>query len=287
MLRRLLLALALLHLPAPAFAWWDYGHQVIARIAWLESSPGARAEIARLLARSRQLDTPTCPARTIEQASEWPDCIKRLGDRFSFAFPWHYQNIDICRPFDPRAACPDGNCVTVQIARHARLLGDRSLPDRERLMALAFLVHLVGDLHQPLHAADHGDQGGGRTRAAYGLIQSNLHLIWDGFLAERGISTPPGGAAGLLSELGPAERQALRSGTIADWTRESWEVGRAYAYGAVIADPCAAPTVEPPVIREEMTRRLIPIVRRQAVRGGIRLARLMDEALNPPRDGEG
>ncbi len=278
MLRRLLLALALLQLPAPAFAWWDYGHQVIARIAWLEASPRTRAEIARLLARSRQLDTPTCPARTVEQASLWPDCIKRLGDRFSFAFSWHYQNIDICRPFDPRAACPDGNCVTAQIARHARLLGDRSVPDRERLMALAFLVHLVGDLHQPLHAADHGDQGGGRTRAAYGLIQSNLHLIWDGYLAERTISTPPAGARGLLFGLTSADRAAMRAGSIAAWSRESWEVGRDFAYDAATANVCreaAAPTV----LDEARVRQLIPVVRRQALRGGLRLARMLDEAL--------
>jgi len=281
MLRRIVLVLILLLLPSPALAWWDYGHQVIARIAWIESTPHSRSEIRRLLAQARLLETPTCPARTIEQASLWPDCIKRLGDRFSHVFPWHYQNIDICRPFDPASACPDGNCVTAQIGRQARLLADRRLPPRERLMALAFLVHFVGDLHQPLHAADRGDQGGGRTRASYGFITgTNLHLVWDGLLAERGISTPPGGAEGLLSELGPAERAGIRGGTIADWTRESWEVGRAFAYGAVMRDPCATPP-EAVAISEGATRRLIPIVRRQAVRGGLRLARLLDEALDP------
>jgi hypothetical protein len=283
MLRRIVLALALLLLPSPAFAWWDYGHQVIARIAWRESTQRTRAEIRRLLSQAHLLETPTCPARTIEQASVWPDCIKQLGDRFSYAFPWHYQNIGICRPFDPAAACPDGNCVTAQIARQTRLLADRRLPPRERLMALSFLVHFVGDLHQPLHAADRGDQGGGRMRASYGFITGiNLHLIWDGHLAERSISTPPGGAEGLLSGLGAAERNAMRAGTIADWTRESWEVGREHTYGAVTGDPCALPRSEPMAISEDATRRLIPIVRRQAIRGGLRLARLLDEALNPP-----
>ena len=288
-LPRLLLLLALLALPAPALAWWEYGHQVVARIAWIEASPRTRAAMRLLLRQSRALETPTCPAATIEQAAEWPDCIRRLRDRFSYAGSWHYQNLDVCRPFDPASACPDGNCITAQIARHKRLLADRGLPSRERLMALAFLAHLVGDLHQPLHASDRGDEGGNALPVSYGVIagRTNLHLAWDGYLAERGMSTPPGGAAGLLSELGIGDRAAIRQGNVADWARESWEMGRSFAYGSLLDDPCGpAPTVRP-VISEELTRRLIPLVRRQAVRGGVRLARMLDEALIPPRNGEG
>lgn len=70
-----LLTLALL-LPAPAAAWWDYGHETVARIAWLEVSPRARAEISHLLRRQHLLGTPECPARTIGEAAIWPDCIK-------------------------------------------------------------------------------------------------------------------------------------------------------------------------------------------------------------------
>ena len=287
-LRRLLILLALLALPAPALAWWDYGHETVARIAWLEASPRTRAEIARLLARSHLLDTPTCPARTIAEASYWPDCIKGLGDRFSHASAWHYQNVDICRPFDLEAPCRDGNCVSAQIERHARLLADRSLPLRERIMALAFLIHFMGDLHQPMHSGDRGDAGGNRLRVSYGIIagRTNLHLAWDGYLAERGMSTPPGNARGILSELNPSDKAAMRLGNVADWSREGWEVSRLFAYGTVLADPCAPPPAERPVITEAITRRLIPIVRRQAARGGIRLARILDAALDPARAGD-
>lgn len=75
---RVLLACLLLLLPSPAFAWWDYGHQTIARIAWAEASPRARAELRRLLARADGLGTPRCPARTLAQLSTWADCIKPL-----------------------------------------------------------------------------------------------------------------------------------------------------------------------------------------------------------------
>jgi hypothetical protein len=288
MIRRLLLLLAMLAAPSPALAWWEYGHETVARIAWLEASPRTRAEITRLLAQSRLLDTPTCPARTIADASYWPDCIKELGERFSYASPWHYQNVDICRPFDLEAPCRDGNCVSAQIERQARLLADRRLPVRERIMALAFLVHFMGDLHQPMHGGDHGDLGGNRLRVSYGVIagRTNLHLAWDGYLAERGMTTPPGNAAGILSEVSAVDRVSMRQGDVAAWSRESWEVSREFAYGTVLADPCAATPEERPVITEEITRRLIPIVRQQAARGGIRLARILDAVLDPSRAGD-
>ena len=273
--------LALLSVPSPALAWWEYGHETVARIAWLEMRPETRAAVRRLLAQSAMLDTPTCPARTIEQASYWPDCIKALGDRFSYASSWHYQNIDVCRPFDAEAGCRDGHCVSAQIERQARLLADRSVPVRELVMALAFLVHFVGDLHQPLHAGDRGDLGGNRQPVAYGIIagRTNLHLTWDGYLAERAISTPAGDASGILAELDGAERAQMRLGGVADWLRESWEASREFGYGSVLGNPCGAVPAERPVIDEATTRRLIPIVRRQVARGGIRLARMLDEAL--------
>ena len=280
-LMRLGALLALLLAPAPAFAWWDYGHQAVARIAWTEVSPRTRAEMRRLMAQARLLETPECPAGNIADLSVWPDCIKRYRDRFSYAYSWHFVDVDICQPFDLRAPCANHDCVTDQIERAARLLRDRTAPARERLMALAFLVHFVGDLHQPLHASDHHDRGGNDTRAAYGRIagRTNLHTIWDGLLAERAISTPPGGAQGLLSAYAPAERAAMRAGTVEDWARESWEASRRFVYGSFASDPCAAGIPADSVMDEAMTRRLIPVLRLQVMRGGARLARLLDEAL--------
>ena len=281
MLYRVLALLALVFAATPAAAWWEYGHETVAEIALAEVQPSTRAAIRRLIAQQAKLDTPTCPIRDIGDASVWADCIKRLDERFSYADSWHYQNVDICKPFDQKAACRDGNCVSAQIERNAKLLADRTIPERERLMALAFLIHFVGDLHMPLHAGDKGDLGGNRFGANYGVIggRLNLHSIWDGLLAERGISTPPGDSEGLLSALGVEERAAMAGGTVEDWARESWETSRLFAYGAVMADPCGAVPETRPTIDEATTQRLIPIVRRQVARGGLRLARLLDEAL--------
>ena len=282
MLSRLFLLAALLLAPTPALAWWEYGHGTTARIALMSVRPGTRAQVERLLSKSRLLDTPTCPVRTIEEASVWADCIKKLKDRFSYASSWHYQNVNVCRPFDQEGACKDGNCVSAQIERNARLLADKTLPDRERLQALAFLVHFVGDLHQPMHAGDRDDLGGNRFGADYGLIsgKTNLHTIWDGYLQDRAISTPVGEARGILGELTAEERAAMPGGTVTDWAQESWQISRDLAYGSLLPDPCAPVPATRPVVTEPLTQRLIPTVRRQIARGGLRLARLLDEALS-------
>ena len=285
MLKRFLLLLApllALLLPSPAMAWWEYGHESVATIALHEASPTTRREIARLLAHAPELQTPTCNAGTIEQAAVWPDCIKTLGERFSYASPWHYQDVNICKPFNTKPACKDGACVSVQIQRNWKLLHDRSVPARERLMALAFLVHFMGDLHQPLHAGERDDKGGNDFKADYGAIRNtNLHSIWDGLLADRAISFPPGGALAILGEVPAADRAAIRQGTVADWGKESWKVAHDFAYGTMLDDPCGPIPATRPVMTEAVVQKLIPVVRSQVAKGGIRLARLLDEALDP------
>ncbi len=271
-LRALVLLLALVS--APAHAWWEYGHATTAQIAMAKVRPETRARVAALLRHSRDLDTPTCPVRTIEQASLWADCIKGLKDRFNYAFSWHYQNVDICKPFDLTAACKDGHCVSAQVTRNAKLLSDTTLNPRERLMALAFLTHFVGDLHMPLHAGDRNDRGGNDLKAAYGMFAGsrlNIHSVWDGYLAERAISTPPA----LITEA----RADMAAGTVADWSRESWQVAHDAAYGVALGDPCG-PVPGRAMLDETKIAALVQVVRLQIVRGGMRLAQLLDEALD-------
>jgi hypothetical protein len=282
MIRFLLAALALAFAAQPAAAYWEYGHETVARIAYANVTPRTRAAIARVLAAQGQLDTPECPARTIAEASVWPDCVKPLKDadgksRFGYAYSWHYQNVNICRPFTLEPACKDDNCVSAQIGRQQAILANRRASAKERVMALAFLVHFVGDLHQPLHAGDKGDKGGNDAKADYGSYapeRLNLHSIWDGLLAERAISTPPR----LVRRYPAAERRRLAAGTVTDWSRESWQdAHRAYA-AAMHGDPCA-PTPARLTVDEPTIERLVPLARDEVVKGGLRLARLLDAAL--------
>ena len=280
---------ALLAFASPAHAYWEYGHESVARVAWEQMRPDTRRQLAALLRQGRLLETPEGPVRTIEQASVWADCVKPLGDRFAYVYSWHYQNVDVCKPFDLKSACKDGNCVSAQIERNARLLADPKVPTRERLMALALLVHFMGDLHQPMHAGDHQDLGGNRVAANYGIVggRANLHSIWDGWLAERAISSPPSGPSAILAQIPAAERERIASGTVEDWSREMWGKARDLAYKTLVGDPCGAGPVERPTLTEAQVRELIPEVRTDVVEGGIRLARLIDDALGPEHKAPG
>jgi S1/P1 Nuclease len=280
MIRRLLFPLLLL-MPTPALAWWDFGHKTVATIAFDQVTPKTRAAIRALLRHERAVATPTCPLKTLEDASYWPDCIKGLGARFDYAFSWHYQNVDICKPFDLATACKDGHCVSRQIDRAVKLLKDKAVPPPERLMALAFLTHFVGDLHMPLHAGDRGDRGGNDVKAAYGIVAGrvNLHLLWDGPLAERAITTPPAGSKALTAGLNAGERAQLAAGSTEDWSRENWAFARDTAYTVALdGDPCG-PMPARAAITDAKIEALIPAVRGQITKAGLRLARLLDEAL--------
>jgi len=178
----LLLASAMLLLAPSARAWGPLGHGVVAELAQRRLSPAAEREVERLLA-------PEHTTRLADVAN-WPDQIRNdptqqaLWKRTS---RWHYINFssDRCGYVAPRD-CPKGECVVAALAREVRVLGDRTQPDAIRLEALKFVVHLVGDAHQPLHAGYRPDRGGNQYQVQFGGKGSNLHKVWDsGLLSTR------------------------------------------------------------------------------------------------------
>lgn len=272
-----LLALA----PAPASAWGDYAHRQTARIAAANVSPQVRAKIRALLARERELGTPDCPLATIEDASVWADCVRRESWRWGYTAAWHYRTAPICKPFDPKANCAGGNCVTAQIVRSHRILADERLPAAIRLEALALMVHFAGDVHMPLHSGDNDDQGGNARRAAYGIKPGlNLHWIWDGPLAERAISDP---ADPVVRRNSSAERAEMAGGTPDDWGRESWEIARSFVYPTAFDtdDVCASPLPAEATLSQDDIARAVPIARRRVVEAGLRIAALLESAFAP------
>jgi S1/P1 Nuclease len=278
-MKRLLIATMLLVTSAsPAFAYWEYGHQTVAQIARANVTARARAQIKRLLRAAPMVGTPKCPLGSIEDASIWADCIKGDNLRWGYTNAWHYQNVDVCKPFDLKSPCAGGNCVSAQIDRNFALLKDKSLPAHVRLEALAFLIHFVGDLHQPLHAGDRGDRGGNDVKAHYGVMPvSNLHAIWDGRLAEREISDGPN----LVRRYAETEAADLSAGTSAEWSQQSWQISHDLVYaGALDGDPCGPKPTYAVTIDEADVAAAREVLRLQIKRGGLRLARLLEVALD-------
>lgn len=267
-------------LATPALAWGDFGHRTIAQIAEANLSPRARARMQALFLAEKLLGTPECRLHNLGDSSVWADCIRRDDLRWGYTAPWHYINMDICLPFDVKANCPNGACVGAQVVRNEKLLADSSLPAHVRLEALAWLAHAMGDLHQPLHGGDRGDLGGNRVSAAYGIVEGrmNLHRLWDGPIAERAITQGPR----MVRRYAREERAAYVTGTVEDWALESWSIARDTAYATAQHGPACGPAVQ----QGERARHddadieaLIPTVRQQILRAGLRLADALERAL--------
>lgn len=274
---------ALLVLATPAQAYWEFGHQTVADIAYANVKPRTRAAIRHILATSPLLDTPQCPATTIESASVWADCVKQIKNpdgtsKFGYAYGWHFQDVNICQPFTLEEACKDGNCVSAQIEKDVAALKSPRTSPKDRVQALVYLIHFVGDLHQPLHAGEKGDKGGNDVAASYGIYSPrrfNLHSIWDGTLAERAITSGPT----LVRRYPAAVKARIAAGDVTDWSRESWQVARDTVYASALhGDPCA-PTPAHVTLTDADIARLVPAARLEIERGGLRLAKLLDKAL--------
>ena len=277
-------------LPAPVLAWGGYGHRTTGAIALANAKPETRAAIARLLRYEKQLGTPECPLSTLEEATVWPDCVRRTGWRWGYTAAWHYRTTPICEAYDPWANCSGGNCVTAQIERNQRLLADESLPAAIRLEALAFMTHFVGDIHMPLHSGDKDDRGGNDRRAAYGIVpDKNLHSIWDGALAERAITSTDGP---MVRRYDAAERVEYGGGEAPDWGRESWQTARDFVYPTAfdVEDACAVELPDETALTQDDIVRAVPVAQRRIRQAGLRMAALLDTAFAPgplpePEDG--
>jgi hypothetical protein len=274
-----LVVLALI-IPAPAHAWGFYGHRTTAQIALANVSPSTRAKIARLIRAEAQLGTPGCDLKSLEDASVWPDCIRKDYWRWGYTFAWHYRTTPICEAYNPRANCSGGNCVTAQIERNHRILADESLPAHLRLQALAFMVHFAGDIHQPLHSGDKGDRGGNDRATAYGIVPGlNLHSIWDSALAERAITSGDGPTVRRYSL---QERAELAGGLAADWGEESWQIARDFLYpNAFNGDPCASDLPMEAALTQQDIVEAAPVARRRVQQAGLRIAELLESAFAP------
>lgn len=163
---RLLLLLISCALSTPVLAWGAQGHTVVAAIAWQGLQPKARQEVARLLALE--------PGQTLESIATWAD-----EHRSAATGVWHYVNFPrgTCS-YEPLRDCPDGKCVVAAIARQQAVFASHA-SDGERLKALKYLVHLVADVHQPLHAGYADDRGGNQFQLRAFMRGSNLHALWD------------------------------------------------------------------------------------------------------------
>jgi hypothetical protein len=270
---------------APAGAWGPQGHRTVGAIADRLLTPEARAVVAELL--KDDLDKFGNPSgrTTLEAVSVWADELHGTPA----AHPtWHYDNAPVCGSEPKARYCPDGQCNSEQLKRLIALLAERHAAAAERNAALKWVVHLVGDIHQPLHAANNDDHGGTRVDVALVGVRTrgreSLHRAWDNDLVQlalhaRGHQQPPRDIEALARE---ARRLAgdAGQGTPDSWAVESNNLARNVAY-TFPGFACDSVPQQPVRLDAAYQQEAEALVRERLLLAGARLAAVLNRTLVP------
>jgi hypothetical protein len=276
----------------PARAWGDEGHEVIALIAQSFLEPAVREKVTALLASDPDSLTP----HTIAAEATWADKYRDAdvnGARQATRL-WHFVDIELTAP-DIDNACfghprlppgrpasngPAQDCVIDKINEFEAELASPATDAAERIVALKFLLHLVGDEHQPLHASDDHDSGGNRKHvSAPGMPSGTLHHYWDTEFVDQLGPDERRIAETLTTHISGGDVRAWSRGTPADWAMESFRLAKDDAYGGL----------PPPNARGSyrLTDTYVATARRdvamQLSKAGVRLARILNRAMGSGR----
>ena len=242
------------------YGWGPEGHDLIARIAEVQLTPEVHAKVQAILG----------PGVTMASVSSWPDSIRRERPNTG---PWHYIDIPIdAEHADMTRDCPKGDCVVQKIEDFEAVLRDPSAPANDRREALMFVIHFIGDMHQPLHSSDDKDKGGNDKHVTFNGRQMNLHSLWDSGIL---------GRIGTEEALYPAlEADAAKhydewsKGSPTSWAEECHKIAVEITYGKL---PKPAEPGQPYVIDDAYEKAAEPVVEDRIEKAGDRLARALNE----------
>lgn len=256
-MRRWITCVAVLALARPALAWGPQGHRVITRVAMTRLTPRAEKAIRALLNEGD----------TLVDICDWAD--HEGHDVLPGSGPWHYVNVPISvARYDPKF-CPDSGCVVSKIKHYRAVLADAKAPRRERQRALLMLVHLVEDVHQPLHVGDNRDHGGNDTQVRLDREATNLHRVWDSDLIRKVGGNDRAWVDRVTPLLTPENVKAWSSTKVEDWADESLAAAKkAYAWPRGQDRPMVSGTA----LGDDYVKMADPILRDRLARASVRLA---------------
>jgi len=265
--RRTVAALLLCVIGPPAFAWGVEGHHVTALIALHYLHPDVAKKVSDLLAADTDTDIP----HDLLGASVWPDVFRAEGHRETAS--WHFIDVELEQPgVDMMANCPRQTCVIAKIDEFEHQLKDPNVTGEDRVRAVKFLVHFIGDLHQPLHVGEHHDKGGNDVRVQYFGRRERLHAIWDTGIIERIDPNEQTFATKLIGEITPQEIEDYKQGSTIDWANQSFRLAKSIVYADL-------PAGDPIIIGDEYQKMAAPVVEMQLKRAGIRIATVLNQIL--------
>jgi hypothetical protein len=302
-------ALALLFTPAGAAAWGCKGHQTIALIAEKQLAPETKQWVLKLLTENpidpklnRYCGTATPDA--MADSSTWADDVRPERKNG----PWHYIDIPRGSKHGPlESFCGKDGCVTRAIVEQLGILKDKTADATKRAEALRYVIHFVGDLHQPLHTITNADEGGNCVPLKYlrraphehnHSFSPNLHAIWDTAIPERDAEgADPAEYADALDGLFAAEAESWQKAGmhVDDWAWEGFDFAESTAYGNLSPNIAVEPNVEVRscaddnhigerllreniVANEAYQQKAALVVERRIAQAGVRLAMLLNDA---------
>ncbi|HMH18357.1 MAG TPA: S1/P1 nuclease [Burkholderiales bacterium] len=286
MIPRIVPALLAFALAQSASAWGPEGHRMVGDVAGRFLTEKTQTRILALLKADRMADGRLSGRHTLGEVASWADEIKDFewGTRRG---SWHYDDVPLCGAAEYAKYCRNGRCASAQLGRQIEILGNERARPGQRNEALKWVVHIVGDIHQPLHAANRGDRGGNRVRVSffgqtdnppYGSL--NLHALWDVQMVQRLISDRGGEREIVSAPLVAGDRNTWERGSISDWVDESHRIARDIVYPLLpVAVSCAQKITDVLEIDSEYYAKAAPVIEIQIRKAGVRLARILNETL--------
>ncbi len=258
------------------FPWCKIGHQTVAYIAQQNISQTAQEKMKPLLA-----------GETLRDISTWADEYKKDHRKTA---PWHYMNLpvretvtvnNISHYYSSQSRHPTDN-VVCQVNENIKSLKNSNSSFQEKQIALKFLVHFIGDMHQPLHVADDNDKRGNDKQVVYFKPESNkkkghltnLHPLWNNLIELKSNKEDPEELGKTLAnKISKSEKSAWTSGTIDDWVIETYLIAKNVIYPGFSPGPTTSPVTLP----KDYYGKMRPIVDQQLEKAGVRLAKVLDD----------
>jgi len=261
------------------FAWGNTGHRVVGDVAARFLDIGVLVKAHKLL-----------KGQSLSHVATWPDEIKSEPTTYQYTYNWHYttwQTND--HDHNESTETATTGLLLKSISDQLAVLRDPIASDDQKAFALKFVVHLVGDVHMPLHVSDGTDQGGNLCKVTYMGKPYNLHALWDEAMIDfTNLSFTE--MAKFISEGKTSEDvKAARNGSVLDWALESKNLA-AILYPAEVI-PSTEPAVgrsyckkevlpeEMPKLSYEYAYKFYPIIEKRLYEAGVRLAMLLNENL--------
>lgn len=258
--RSVVIVLIILMIPVLSNAWGKEGHEVIADVAQHYLNKTASEKVRQLLA--------VLHAHSMAEVASFADEYRYSHPETG---PWHYVDIPLkANNYVPSRDCPDKSCVIDIIYHFKQILNNGTLDDSRRAYALAFLIHFVGDLHQPLHASDNNDRGGNEVGVTFLGHRTNLHHVWDTNIILHEDTSAADLANTLLTKYKGINIGPIEKGSIVKWALQAHREAQEIAYGKL---------PENRKIGEAYIKVATHVVDKQLYRAGVRLAYILNQIL--------